>query len=817
MGKMGKSIYKIVGSLDIETNNDPHNLNSFGVCYQLSLLNDFSTGLETLNKENIYDNINIYIERHYEDLFKKLDGVVTKGFVENIVPIILVHNLSFESVMLSNYFNNYEVKNVSKSSTNPVLITLLKNGVELLEFWDTANFSKTSLEGMGKECGLDKLMGSWDYTKFRTPNTELTEEEIEYARRDVVIPLLYISKFLSMYPSIKESDLGNKILTRTSVVRHVCEEVVIKDLKFPDGKRLRDHWMSKNCKQIPKDNDLLYLMHTASRGGMNYCSHNHASKVFYKTDSHNIFRYDANSMHPFHGCAHEVPVDYHKSDMFTLNNIIKSVLELTPLELINNYSNPFYGYFYAPMSFYNVRIKKNSVYERDGISSFSASRFHKGAYTEKRMSENEGGVEFTEKLKEYGYCDYASSDAKFVFSKLFSAGKVRMIMSEQSLWEFKEIYDFDYYEVEEGYSTTKTTSFMFKNILSFNYFYTLKTLVKKLRNKYLNGERIKSSEINNMIPKYIKQILLSGELTDYNINEIEFYYDRVKSDLNSLYGIEVMNEFKNNIYMDKEGFHIDNGLCGVDKKSRKVKSWYQYGSHISGWSRIHQLLFIYLLKDVVDAFICGDTDSHKIYTKLSREEIDNYLHPLHLACDESLEKVTQRTKELFYFNKMPEIGWYVFEGECDGIYAPWNKAYMIINNGKIKSTVAGLPTDMTAELIANGEIIDHSFNSIANIMYKECGDFEEVCLSLLNYNTIISENITGFIVKHTPEWGSINEDYNEPCAKTLIPTDKFIGNTSDEDNNINSKYAKINNPKVNTDLTYVEWPVEEDHYSIYNI
>lgn len=809
---MKRNPFKIVACLDVETNNDAIYGESYAILYQLSVLKDFKTSLSDVNVINFNKELDIYIDRDFKIICERLDEIIEKGLMENIVPIVMVHNLAFESIVFANYFNRYETFSLSKSKHNQLIITLNKDGVKLIQFWDTLNFTGKSLSEMGKECGYHKS-GSWDYSKIRTPLDELTDEELDYAKRDVIIPFIYMSYWLKINPDVNEGDLGCNILTKTSVVKYKRNNMLL-NLKFDNGKRLKDNWITHNQTQKPKTDKELYLIHGANRGGANYCSFNHAGKVFKKDNGYHIYKYDANSMHVFHGVAHAVPYNYKEASVEEIVRAAKCVMALTPEYMIEHYDNPFRYYFYAPVNFKNVRLKEGSIFERDGISSFSASRFHEAKYTEERMYNNEAGILFTETLKSMDMGDSASEDAVYVFNKLFSCSDCRIIMSEQTLWEFIQIYDFDEMVVEDGFITSRVNNHAFVQKLSFNTFYKEKDRFKIVLEKFRKCEPIKESEVPKRTPKHIKGILVKGII---NMKDsVEAYYSQLKSELNSLFGIENINEVKNSIKMDKNGFYISDELHGVSSLPKFPQTWYQYGSHIAGWSRIHQLLFMYLLKDDVDAFICGDTDSHKIYTKLTYEEIEERLSYLNYYCKEAVDKSNRRCKELFWFDDMPHLGEYILEGECEEIYSAWNKAYITLENGEIKLTVAGLTTNNKFEL-TDGTIIDHSLNKIANDLYKRGESFEDICITLLNYNNEISYTVTGHTNKIIPNWGEIDPYYGQPLAITVTPLNKKLGEVFDEINGLNFSYSQNNNNKIKDTGHYIEWPIDSDEFIIVDL
>lgn len=806
-----QSRYKVMACFDTETTNDFENRSAFAIAYQLSILTDYTIPCNTITNENVNDVLDVTIDRRYDDVCKRFDELICYGKANDIVPVIMVHNLSFEMWIISSYISKHECDGCSKSTVKPLTINIKENGETVLVFWDTLSFWGKPLSVLGDECKYPKLVGCWDYGKYRTPDTPLTEFEYSYAREDVVVPWAYLGYYLRLNPEIDEHDLAYKLLTKTSVVRYKsmkrCGNIRI-------GKATTSKiWYKRNYKELPKSNEELELTHAATRGGFTYCAREHASRVFYKGDM-NILKYDANSMHICHALAHKVPVNYRKKCGDLILKNFHFVETITVEDMLANYHNPFKNAkFYGKFHFTNVRMKKGTVFYRNGISTFASSRFRTYEYymSDTMVASNEGEYLFNKELMERGWCDKASDDAVFAFGKFYGASDCILILNEMSAWEFSRQFDYDTVEVVgDGYLTGQTDFATQKSILSFNEFYKNKTIFKRLKGKYEKGIGTKKEDYPSFIPDYLRDGMLA---LDASIREdVDSFYMSVKSELNALYGIEATNEAKNKIILTDKGYEVGE-YEGIEGLPDYPKSWYQYGAHIVGWSRIHQIIFMEILDDMVDAFICGDTDSHKIYTKHSSEDIDEALKPLHDACDRAILLCTRQARESKEWFPMEGLGWYECEGECDAFSASWNKSYIQLSHGKVDITMAGVPCNHVIEL-PDGKRIDHSYNRIANYLYENGWPFDKVAGTMLGYNVRISNNVTGLNQRRLPRWNTFHAVTGQPCSIFIYPEIKEIGNTRVLMNDTNMKIARRNNKYLNTKGIIIDWGFEDEEPKI---
>ena len=794
---------KVIAALDSETTNYTAR-RAFPVCWQVAELKDWNKPAIEMENDNVRSETKVHFFRNSSDLFIYLDILCDTANGMDFVPVIMVHNLAFEMWGLSPWIKERNAKVVAKSTVKPLTITIMDdNNIPVLIFWDTLSFFGKSLSVLGDECGFPKLVGDWDYSLIRTPGTPLSENEKDYAVQDVYVLWAYLGYYLRLNSEIPESELAVRVITKTSAVRYKSL-LRVGGLKLEGSRRkVSSVWRIHNREQKPKDNYEFELMHSAARGGFTYCAANHAGKVFANEKGMHVLKYDANSMHIFHALAHQYPQDFRECDRKVLNKAFELVRSISADDILKDYRRPFPVAFHGIFKVKHLRLK--GIFKRDGISPLSSSKFVRYAAIDE---DNEGGSGFNQALIDLGIHDYTVR-GRFLFGKLMGASSAILVLNELSAWELCTCFDFDSCEaVADGHITLRFTNPTDKSMLSFNEFYKAKDSFKKARGKYFACSELQDSDFLDSVPEYLKQGMIAH---DWNLRDtVEAYYMHVKSDLNSLYGIEATNEGKNEIILSPDGLEVADYI-GVDALPDNPKAWFQYGMRIVGYSRIHQLLFMHCIGKNSSAYICGDTDSHKIYTELDEGSINDLLKPLHDACDKAMGANTERARLFGRWYEMPGLGHYECEGSPEAFSAAWNKTYMQLENGRCRITMAGVPC-------SHGS---HSYDDIAQYIFEKHG-FAEAAHTLIGYNVAIDSSVTGMNQRTFPDsWGEWFdedvEDYqgnvfhvHEPYMIHLAPMVKVIGDLSVHENLRNSRKALRNDPDVNIGNVFVSWKSEDD-------
>ena len=375
MQKFSQKPYRIIGAYDSETTNYTENGNviAFPILHQLGLLD--GTPLIEISADNVEDHTHIELFRHTLDLYERLDNIVNTTF--DYVPVILCHNLAFDMYGLSPWLARHDVRVLAKSARKPITFTIKdETGQNALVIWDSLIFTQQSLERMGKDCGYVKGVGERDYDLVRTPETPLTDAEIDYSKRDIYALLAWFGWWLRRNPDIEPEKLGLNVVTKTGIVRE-RRKVRFDSLKGNGHKNnVGRYWLYRNRLESPKDDDELFTMLACTRGGFTFCAGNNASIPF-NLDGTNyvIAGYDATSQHPAQLVSHRYPNRFHKADTDILDKAFNLISKITIRRVLDMWDKPFPVAFNACFEFINLRPKPGTIYERDCIFPIASARY----------------------------------------------------------------------------------------------------------------------------------------------------------------------------------------------------------------------------------------------------------------------------------------------------------------------------------------------------------------------------------------------------------------------------------------------------------
>lgn len=813
--------YKICCAYDTETTNVSsfENIFAFPILYQIGT---FFGDIKQLNNDNVEQLVTVNLFRDYERIYSFFDSLIEKGIDENFVPVIMVHNLGFDMYSLAPYFKNKECEVLAKTSTSPITIKIKNEKETLLVFWDTSGFYMKSLEKLGEECGYKKLVGSWNYDLIRTPETPLTQKEIEYAKHDIYVLFAYLPYYLKNNHLLNVEDFACKIVTKTSAVR-AKRLALFQNLK-PEGKNTRfkvgNYWHYLNNQEKPKSNDELYTMHACTRGGFTFCASKNASKVFdMASTDYSIIGFDATSQHPAQMVSHVYPVQFKKQTKEILELDLQIVQQKTIDDILNNWREPFGIAFNACIEFYDLKPKENSIADY-GIYPLASARIKDDAF----VFDNEAYKLFKDDIALFGFKDTAKN-AKYEFGKLVSCDYCKLFLTELAFYEMCNFYTWSKCDVLFGYDTARFAKPTDLSILSVMYFYKAKNTFKGIMNKYLKREEVADDDLKQLETVAPFSLIESIKNKTVDDAELKAYYQIIKSDLNSLFGIEATNEARADTVLNEDGIVFD-GFATIENLPKNSKVWYQYGQRIVGWSRVAQLVNMELLKPHVTTIINGDTDSIKILVHEDDiESATNALEKYNKAIDKAKHLVTSRVRKQYpkHFDELSEIGYYVSEFKVKKFCAAWNKAYAMQyfdkkeNKEVFDITLAGLATSTNFKDVKEN-IFRNSLVEFCNYMYELGATFDEICSLVLGYNVTISSNITKLNGRKIPKFGEFVEteitDYlgncahvKAPAAVALYPMQKEINNTLNEDNYKNMQIAYSNNDKINTRPIMLDFPV----------
>ena len=145
--------------------------------------------------------------RTWEEYFEFIDHLLKVGEISSQKQLIIwVHNLSFEFQFIRKLI---KWEKVFATDERKVIYGLSENGLMYRDSYILAGYSLNLVAKNLHSHKIKKLVGFLDYTKIRTPQTKLSEQELEYASNDVVIVVDYIHEQMEEYGSITKIPLTN--------------------------------------------------------------------------------------------------------------------------------------------------------------------------------------------------------------------------------------------------------------------------------------------------------------------------------------------------------------------------------------------------------------------------------------------------------------------------------------------------------------------------------------------------------------------------------------------------------------------------------
>lgn len=800
--------YRVVGAYDSETCNlevDGQHV-AYPVLHQVGIID---LPIEKVTSDNVEKATRIYLYRHTSALYEALDRMV--GAHVPYIPVLLCHNLGFDMYGLSAWLAKHDVDVLAKSQRKPISFAVKdKSGNRRLVIWDTLGFSGHGLEYMGNECGYPKLAGDWDYDRVRTPETPLTKDEVAYAKHDIYSLLAWLGYWCRLNPDIKPAELGHKVATKTGVVR------VRRERRFSGMRPLRTEkkapltlgkaWAELTCQEQPTTDDELWTYIACTRGGMTFCASKHASVPYDLPEGQSVVGYDATSQHPSQIVSHRYPVGFRKATAGELTTAFELVTSKSVDDVLEHYERPFGVAFDACFELTNLRPKRGTVYEREGIYPLAWARFQAYKADEAIAEDSQQSEESKAHARALGYGDRAEG-ATHAFGKVSSAKRCRLWLTELAAWELSRAYEWDECKGISGYVTLKFVPPTDMAVVSVMQFYRAKNEFKKARKRYYANECLENAEeLKSLgIPAFVVDGMDQHEIDD---SVVESTYLGLKADLNALFGIEACNEYRRATVLGKDGISYV-GEEGIANAPEHPKAWYQCGQRIVGWSRIAQLLVMELTSPYADGIINGDTDSVKLLARDSElPKVDKALERMDEAIDAAKASTCERVKRQYpkAYDELKGIGHYVLEFTTRRFCAAWNKCYVLDEydprdkTSHMRYTMAGVPS--------------RRIGRMADEAMAQGASFGDVCDLTLGYNVTYAHDVTGLNARSFPKWAGILrleiEDWRgttskvcEPAALCLHPMSKCIGDVTKDDNAANSMMALGNRPSVNVRPTTI--------------
>lgn len=800
--------YMISAIFDTETTNFGEGSKTRAFCI-LYIFNDVRFVDLKHYKLDINDKVSFI--RTEKEALEYIYDLVDFGKEFNVIPIVCAYNLMFDlQTLIYDLSNKFDMVANAQSSTNVYTLDLQEDDEVVLRFWDTFHLEMRGLSAMGETCGLPKASGDWDYSLVRTNKTPLTDEELFYAKRDVQVIPAYLSYLLNANEWLMQVDFGNKVITKTSLVRQMAMNRIgrIYITKRNGKKDSLLHMFELTCKQqLPKTYTQYAIRKSCFRGGFTFTSGVAANRVL-----ENVASMDVTSMHHAFINGRYIPIDFMMMDAKDLKYDLELVLSKSVLDVLRNYSKPFECAFHACIAFTNLRLKEGSAFDKWQIALIPSSKF-KTSIKGEEYTDDARNISAENYIRELGFHDYADNPC-FAFGKLYSADYCRLFLSELELWCIAQVYEWDTITPLYGESTVKWKIPPDYVTLQSNNLFEMKNDAKKIHKKYKEGEPYKY-DIPSTIPDGIKQSLLDGTC---NADFFESYYNStVKGMFNGIYGTMAQDVYKPSYKVEDGELYVDDATKTTEdnfdeKTPRRCKVLYTYGLRIVGGSRMHLILAIILLYDYFGDRITvtgGDTDSLKVRcdSDITNEMLLYALRPLHIAVDKAITDTMQRVRKMYPYLASSLSGVGNFEIEKYADYdrwkyhmEGWNKARISISqDGKSHITCAGLSRPIGAYTIEDfiDDLIDSGYEP------------REILPNVLGYNVYVTHDLSYALEHKRPYCNDIFEedviDYlgnkEHVCvteAISLYESGRWLGETSKRTNADNVKYL-IENQHLDVD------------------
>ena len=628
-------------------------------------------------------------------------------------PISAGYNLNFDFISLEPIFieRGFELTSFGPATT-PFYIDILKDGTTVLRFWEVSRLCPQGLAVMGELAGLPKLTGEWDYSLYREPGCDLTDEEKEYATRDTEVIQRYLIYLLRTNKFLKESDLGTRLLTQTGLVRLFGERVV--------GRKSLRQFRAAAAQEEPEDESTYRLRKACFRAGLTFTGGKNAGLVF-----ENVTSIDTISMHHSFILGRLVPRGFHRAEPKVVERALSTIFE-TPVEkVLAQYEQPFGIAIHSRVRFKGLKITAGSVFEAQGVGTLARGKFTQQVIYDWEDASSSENAE--NRNRRAGFLDQGKG-LKFAFGKLTEAQEATIFLTELEAWVMAQVYDWDEFEVLDGELTTR-------------FQVPQKYILELDEALYSNKSSMKSFLKGNdeaAVPQAIKSAPRSVQ---------EGYYRATsKGMFNSVFGMTAMDSHK---FEDEFS------------KSKNPSSWYALGMRIAGGSRVHLIIAILLINKMFHggfSILGGDTDSIKI-SGLTNDEIQQALEPLHTAITRAI--TITLTQAGINSEQFAGIGTFESEGTAELEVEVFNKNRIAWTGDRFELTAAGLPTP------PNRPNLENALTSLA----QKYGA-KKVMSEIYGPNLEVDSSLSCCLFPVRPTSRTVS---GFAAATSLIPTPRLLG------------------------------------------
>lgn len=744
------------------------------------------------------DHINFL--RYECEYLERIKEYVNWGKVVKRVPIVCAYNLMFDlQSLMERLSDEYEIEVNAQSSTNVYTLDLSEksSGKMVLRFWDTFHLDMRGLAKMGEVAGLSKATGSWDYSLIRTPETVLTDEELFYAGRDTQVIPMFLRFLLRTNDWLRQDMLGNKVLTKTSLVRQMAKhEIGPQRITKSNGKKITvEKMFLELCKQeMPRTYNSYALRKACFRGGYTFTAAKYASTI-----QENVVSVDVTSMHHTFINGRMLPERFEYKENRALQLACESILGTSREWVSEHYDKPFDFAIHARIKFKNIRLRKDSAFEAYGIGLCPMSKF-------KHMDEELEDLskyEAEEAIIKNGWYD-RFTNATFAFGKLYRAESITIHINEIELWVMSRVYEWDSFEVIYGEGTAKFCRPPDYVTLQSNILYKLKDDNKFITNHYNEGEPY-PYHIPETIPEGYRNGLRDGSLSWADFNA--YYIGITKAKFNGIFGTMAQDVYKPSYKCVGGEIVVDSQTIvsrenWAEKRQETSRVLYTYGMRIVAGSRLHMVLAI---ERVYETFgtsarvLGGDTDSMKISfdENVTDEMIEDSLSVFEVMSKRAIDSVMQRVRNLYpkQASTLKGIGGFEIENEGNHYVKHielWNKCRCSIDaKSGVHITCAGLsrPNDRYHIERYIRDFLECGYD--ASSVLQMCVGYNvfvcpELCHALEGHKPSASDTIKGCITDYLGVTTTV--DVHEVTC--LYPIGRWLGETLKKDNANTCEFLK---------------------------
>lgn len=605
--KKKPAVYELVSSFDIETTSyskDDEDI-AFMYIWQFAL-----------------ENYVIY-GRTWEQYFEFIEKLKNIG---NITPetqlIIWVHNLSFEFQFIRKLI---EWQKVFATDERKVVYGVTNQGYVYRDSYILAGYSLNLVAKNLHNHKIKKLVGFLDYDKIRTPETPLTQKELEYSSNDVIIVVDYIHEQIDEYGSITKIPLTN-----TGRVREFTRDYVFYNHRKDHRKTGGTFGQYRRLMNILTiDKGTYEQAKRAFQGGFTHANARKQGKII-----NNVSSYDFTSSYPTVMVSEKFPM-----------------------------SRPFYP-------------KINSIDDLEKLIYKSACMF------DVKFKNLQSKIEYENYLS-VSRCK-VSSDCIEDNGRIYSASTVITTITDVDWWILKQCYSWD--KIAIG------------TVRAFYREYLPKNFIRAIVDLYQNKTKLKG------------------------VAEKHGEYMRSKGMLNSMYGMSVTDIVRDeNIYDGEWSTKKADVNEQLEKYNKKITrfSYYLWGVWVTAYARRNLWLGILSCKN---DYCYSDTDSIKIeHGDKHQGFINRYntwiVGKINAMCDfYSLDPNIFNPETIKGEKK--QLGVWDYEGLYKKFKTLGAKRYLVLQDGKLALTCAGLPKKSGLEYMKKqGKTIKGVFDYFNDEMY----------------------------------------------------------------------------------------------------